>query len=214
MSSDTRNGRYFEFSGVDFGSADQTIGFRGGEAGRWSLFGSWLDAPHNFSNKAQTPYIRRGPGVFEVPANIPITVRTLATSAAQAPNVVAMNALAAEYQRAYLQPAELAGAALPTGPSVVPVLVRHRLAVHQRDRRVGRMDPVAPGKGEAVAARRAAAAQRACGAPPSAPRRFEKVPMPASENETLNRRSCGAPAATPKRPRTWYSATTPQHCAL
>jgi MtrB/PioB family decaheme-associated outer membrane protein len=105
---DTRNGRYFEFSGVDFGSADQTVGFRGGEAGRWSLFGSWLDVPHNFSNKAQTPYIRRAPGVFEVPANIPITFKTLATAAAHAPSVVAMDALAAEYQRAYLQPTDLA----------------------------------------------------------------------------------------------------------
>lgn len=105
---DTRNGRYFEFSGVDLGSAEQTVGFRGGQAGRWSLFGSWADVPHNFSNKAQTPYIRRAPGVFEVPATIPITFKTLATAAANAPSVVAMDALAAEYQRGYLQPTDLA----------------------------------------------------------------------------------------------------------
>jgi hypothetical protein len=109
---DTRTGRYFELSGIDFGSSDEQASLRGGRAGRWSISADWARVPHDFSNKAQTPYIRRGPGFFDVPANIPVTFKTLATSGTaglgHAAEVVATDSLVAAYQAAYLRPTDLA----------------------------------------------------------------------------------------------------------
>jgi MtrB/PioB family decaheme-associated outer membrane protein len=105
---DSRSGQLFEFSGTNIGLNDQTLSLRGGTLGLWRASVDWSDVPHNFSNKAQTPYIRRGAGLFEVPANVPITFKRLATAAADAPNVVASDQLIAAYQAAYLRPTGLA----------------------------------------------------------------------------------------------------------
>jgi MtrB/PioB family decaheme-associated outer membrane protein len=104
---DTRNGRYIDFSGANVSLDDQTISARGGLAGQWNLAVNWIDTPHNLSNKAQTPYIRRGPGLFEVPANVPIAFKKLATGAADKPAVVASDSLIADYQTAFLAPTSL-----------------------------------------------------------------------------------------------------------
>lgn len=60
------------------------------------------DIPHNFSNRAQTPYIRRSPGLFEVPAHVPIAFKRLATAAADAPGVLASDDQIAAYQNTFL----------------------------------------------------------------------------------------------------------------
>lgn len=104
---DTPNGRYFDFSGANVSLDDQSISARGGRAGQWSLGVTWIDTPHHFSNKARTPYIRSAPGLFEVPANVPITFKKLATVAADTPGVLASDNLIAAYQAAFLAPTPL-----------------------------------------------------------------------------------------------------------
>jgi MtrB/PioB family decaheme-associated outer membrane protein len=102
-----RSGWYFDFSGANVSLDDQSLFARGGRLGRWELAVDWLDTPHNYSNKAQTPYLRRGPGLLEVGANVPITFKKLATAAADAPGVLASDALVAAYQAASLGPTPL-----------------------------------------------------------------------------------------------------------
>jgi hypothetical protein len=71
---------------------------------------NWIGVPHNYSNKALTPYTTSGarPGVLEVPANVPITFKKLATAAADTPGVLASDNLIAAYQRTSLAPTPLA----------------------------------------------------------------------------------------------------------
>ena len=99
---DTRNGRFAEFSGSDLSLRDQSLFARGGVAGIWRFDVDWVDIPHDFSNKAQTPFNRRSPGLFDVPANVPITFKRLATAAADTPGVLASDSLIAAYQTAFL----------------------------------------------------------------------------------------------------------------
>jgi MtrB/PioB family decaheme-associated outer membrane protein len=105
---DTRSGWYLDFSGANVSLEDQSIFGRGGRLGQWGLAVDWFDTPHNYSNKAQTPYIRRGAGLLEVPANVPITFKKLATGAPDTPGVVASDDLIAAYQAAFLGPTPLA----------------------------------------------------------------------------------------------------------
>jgi MtrB/PioB family decaheme-associated outer membrane protein len=100
-------GAYLNLSAVNVGRTDQTVFGEAGRAGQWSLRGAWVETPHNFSNKAVTPYIQRSPGVFGVPATVPITFKKLATGAADAPSVVASDALIATYQQTFLAPTAL-----------------------------------------------------------------------------------------------------------
>lgn len=99
---DPNNGRYVDFSSSQISLDDQTIFARGGVAGGWRLTIDWLGVPHNLSNKAQTPYIRRAPGLLVVPDTVPITFKRLATAAANAPSVVASDDLIAAYQETFL----------------------------------------------------------------------------------------------------------------
>ncbi len=105
---DSGNGGYFDFSGANVSRGDQRLYARGGRLGTWSLGVDWTGVPHNYSNKAQTPYFRRGPGLFEVPATVPITFKKLATSGADAPGVLASDNLIAAYQAGALGPTLLA----------------------------------------------------------------------------------------------------------
>ncbi|MBI2186599.1 MAG: MtrB/PioB family outer membrane beta-barrel protein [Acidobacteria bacterium] len=105
---DTRNGRFAEFGGANIGLRDQALFARGGVAGSWRADVDWVDIPHDFSNKAQTPFNQRQPGVFDVPANAPITFKRLATAAADTPGVLASDTLIAAYQRAFLHGTPLA----------------------------------------------------------------------------------------------------------
>ncbi len=99
---DSQTGGFFTFTGSDISLNDQSLAFRGGMFGRLKVDINWAGIPHNFSNKAQTPYFRTGAGRLEVPANIPITFKKLATAAADAPSVVANDPLIANYQASFL----------------------------------------------------------------------------------------------------------------
>ncbi len=105
---DPKTRRYFEFAGQNVSLADQRLFGRVGELDRWKASVDWVDVPHNFSNKAQTPYLRRGPGLLEVPSNVGITFKKLATAAADAPGVLASDLLIAAYQAGALGPTPLA----------------------------------------------------------------------------------------------------------
>jgi MtrB/PioB family decaheme-associated outer membrane protein len=102
-----QTGWFFDVKGVDVVRDDQTILAEAGRPGTWRLNANWVGIPHNFSNKAVTPYIQRRPGLFEVPATVPITFKRLATAAADAPGVLASDELMAVYQRSFLAPTPL-----------------------------------------------------------------------------------------------------------
>lgn len=104
----TRKGGFLDFFGTKVSRDDQTILAEGGRLGIWSLRLDWAEIPHNLSNKAQTPYLQRGPGLFEVPATVPITFKKLATGAADAPQVLASDNLIAAFQNRFLHPVDLA----------------------------------------------------------------------------------------------------------
>jgi MtrB/PioB family decaheme-associated outer membrane protein len=95
-------------SAVNLLRDDRTILAKAGQPGVWAIQADWKGTPHNFSNKAVTPYTNRGGGLFTVPATVPITFKKLATSAPDTPNVLASDDLIAAYQATYLAPTELA----------------------------------------------------------------------------------------------------------
>jgi len=99
---DRAAGWYFDVNAVNVSRDDQTIRAEAGSFGRWSLTGAWVGTPHDFSHKAVTPYSQRSPGLFTVPATVPITFKKLGTAAADTPGVLASDALVAAYQSAYL----------------------------------------------------------------------------------------------------------------
>jgi len=105
---DPGTGWFFDLSGTNVSRDDQTVFARAGRSGVWSADVLWVETPHNYSNKAVTPYIQRVPGLFTVPAPIPITYKKLATSAADTPGVLASDDLMAAYQSTYLAPTPLA----------------------------------------------------------------------------------------------------------
>lgn len=79
---------FIDASGVNVGRGDTTLWGRAGNAGRWSVSIDWSSVPHNFSNKAQTPYTFAGDGLL-APGKVPITFKKLATVAGDAPGVLA-----------------------------------------------------------------------------------------------------------------------------
>ena len=105
---DSKTGRFFTFTGTDISLKDQSLSFRAGAFERFSLKVDWNSIPHNFSNKAQTPYSFKGAGVLVAPANIPITFKKLATAAPDAPGVLASDQLIANYQSTFLHSTTLA----------------------------------------------------------------------------------------------------------
>jgi len=104
---DRASGWFFDLNGTNVSRDDQTILAEGGRPGVWIVQGSWLGVPHNYSNKAVTPYISRSPGLFQVPDTVPITFKKLATAAADTPGVLASDQLIAEYQSTFLAPTPL-----------------------------------------------------------------------------------------------------------
>ncbi len=106
--SNAATGWFFNLSAFNLTRDDQTILARGGRPGAWSFQADWHETPHNFSNKAVTPYIRRGPGLLELPATVPIAFKKLATGAADANGVLASDALVAAYQSTFLAATPLA----------------------------------------------------------------------------------------------------------
>lgn len=105
---DPLTGVFFDLRGTNVSRNDQTIVAAGGRPGAWNVAVDWTGTPHRYSNKALTPYIRRGPGLFEVPATVPITFKKLGTgSAADTPGLLASDDLVATYQRTFLRPTPL-----------------------------------------------------------------------------------------------------------
>jgi len=105
---DTRNGGFVDLRGANVSRHDQSVAASFGRVNLWDVRINWNEVPHNFSNKAQTPYILRAPGLFEVPASVPISFKKLGTGAADTAGVLASDDLIASYQRAFLHPTSLA----------------------------------------------------------------------------------------------------------
>ena len=104
---DATTGWFFDLSGTNVSRDDQTILARGGRLGLWSVDVDWIEVPHNYSNKALTPYIQRAPGLLQVPATVPITFKKLTTAAPDTAGVLASDDLIAAFQRTYLVPTPL-----------------------------------------------------------------------------------------------------------
>jgi hypothetical protein len=83
----TNKGDFVNLGASNVSRSDQSVRASFGRVNMWDVRIDWSEVPHHFSNKAQTPYINRGDGLFEVPATIPITFKKLNTVAADAPSV-------------------------------------------------------------------------------------------------------------------------------
>jgi MtrB/PioB family decaheme-associated outer membrane protein len=93
---------FLDTSGTNLAREDQTILTEFARPGSWNVRADWLGVPHNFSNKALSPYTQSSSGLFAAPATVPITFKKLATAAADTANVLASDDLIATYQDAYL----------------------------------------------------------------------------------------------------------------
>jgi MtrB/PioB family decaheme-associated outer membrane protein len=101
-------GWFFDARAVNAGRDDQGFFAAGGRPGVWNVVADWSEVPHNFSNRALSPYTMTSPGRLELPATVPITFKKLATStAADVPGVLASDQLIAAYQNAFLAPIAL-----------------------------------------------------------------------------------------------------------
>lgn len=103
-----RNGLFVDFSGANVSRQDQSLRLAVGDLGLWRLDVRWNEIPHNLSNKAETPYIVRAPGLFEVPQTMAIPFKKLNTVAADAPGVLGSDAVIAAYARSFVHPIEFA----------------------------------------------------------------------------------------------------------
>ncbi len=101
------SGLFFDFAGADVTRRDQSLGLSLGQPGVWRLKATWDELPHDMSNKAKTPFTSTKPGVLDVSQTMAITFKKLATSAADAPGVVASDAIAAAYIQANARPVTL-----------------------------------------------------------------------------------------------------------
>ena len=91
---DTASGRYLELNGKNLIRNDQSLRVDAGSAGTWQVTVERNEIPHNLSNKAMTPYIDQGNGLYTVPspvvlpdtdvAGVPTSGYNLAPTAAQA----------------------------------------------------------------------------------------------------------------------------------
>jgi MtrB/PioB family decaheme-associated outer membrane protein len=61
---------FMMFNGSNLLRDDQSINFRFGEFGRWSFEVDRNEIPHRLSNRAQTPFIHQGGGLFTVPTPV------------------------------------------------------------------------------------------------------------------------------------------------
>ncbi len=69
---DTESGLFMEFLGENLIRDDQYLRFGLGSYGSWGLEVEQNKIPRNISNKAKTPYIYQGGGLFTVPTQVPI----------------------------------------------------------------------------------------------------------------------------------------------
>lgn len=101
------NGTYLNLGGADVTRRDQRLGVAVGRPGLWRMKATWDELPHDLSNKAMSPYSSTTPGVLDVSQTMAITFKKLATGAADAPGVVASDAIAAAYLQQYARPVTL-----------------------------------------------------------------------------------------------------------
>jgi len=107
---DTGSGRYLDFKGENLLRDDQHIlvrldDFNGG----WNLMIDHNQTPHRLSNKAMSPYVYRGGGLFTIPGKVPIIKdgndATGTPSLVPTTSQMAINdALIAKYLETHLQP--------------------------------------------------------------------------------------------------------------
>lgn len=69
---DTETGRFFDFRGRNLIRDDQEIDAAVGNIGVWRLDVNRNEIPNLLSNKAKTPFIDQGDGLFTVPSLVPI----------------------------------------------------------------------------------------------------------------------------------------------
>ena len=91
---DTANGRYLELNGKNLIRDDQSLRLDLGSAGTWRMTVERNEIPHNISNKAMTPFIDQGNGLYTVAspvvlpdtdvAGVPTSGYNLAPTGAQA----------------------------------------------------------------------------------------------------------------------------------
>ncbi|MBI2618886.1 MAG: MtrB/PioB family outer membrane beta-barrel protein [Ignavibacteriales bacterium] len=103
-------GWFLDFSGKTLLRDDQKIFLRlGHSSSRWNLTVDHNESPHRLSNKAMTPYIERGDGLFTLPAHVSIlkdgndatgTPSLVPTTGQMAVN----DSLIATYLETYLRP--------------------------------------------------------------------------------------------------------------
>lgn len=105
---DRNTGWFFDLNGINVSRDDQTIVAAAGRPGSVNFGVIWNEIPHNYSNKAVTPYVYRGNGLLTVPATVPITFKKLATVAGDEPGVLASDQLVATYQSEFLAGTPLA----------------------------------------------------------------------------------------------------------
>lgn len=104
----SRGSRYFmQATGSNITKKDQSLGLSVGRWGGWHVDLGWDELPHNRSNKAVSPYRYDGNGRLDAGAVVPITFKRLATGAADAPQVVAMDTLIAQYVQANVAPVDI-----------------------------------------------------------------------------------------------------------
>lgn len=104
------NGWFLDFKGDKLLRDDQNILVRLGHFGsRWNVVIDHNETPHSLSNKAMTPYLYRGNGLFTVPGKVPIIKdgndATGTPSLVPTTGQMAINdALIAKYLETYLRP--------------------------------------------------------------------------------------------------------------
>lgn len=74
---DKRTGLFLKLNGESLIRDDQSLRLRLGEYGSWRLGIDRNDTPHNLSNKALSPFISRGSGLFTLPTSVQTPNRTL-----------------------------------------------------------------------------------------------------------------------------------------
>ncbi|MBI4348626.1 MAG: MtrB/PioB family outer membrane beta-barrel protein [Elusimicrobia bacterium] len=100
------DGLLFEVAGKNAGYDDQSYRIWAGQAGTYSVELEWDQLNHLLSNRARTPFIYQGDGLFTAPGQVGLTAagKNQAPSAAQ----MALNdPLIPAYLRTYLRPTEL-----------------------------------------------------------------------------------------------------------
>jgi MtrB/PioB family decaheme-associated outer membrane protein len=71
---------FLRFGGFDVGEEDGEYFFEGGRWGRWGLFGNYSQIPHNFSDRALTPYQGIAGGDLTLPFAPPTDTATFESS--------------------------------------------------------------------------------------------------------------------------------------